>query len=162
MKIRLVLMVMACLLAFNSQLQAAGPADVKERLVAAHELFKTMHYENTFTETIENMVDMQIKQNPAIEPFRKVMLEFFSKYMSWNSIKDDVAQIYAEEFSVQELKELNEFYSRPVGQKSALRMPQLMSKGSEFGMRKVQQHMPELQHMVEEEMKRLSAKEGKK
>ena len=101
------------------------------------------------------MIDIQLQQNPAIAPFKQVMLDFFSKYMSWESLKDDIAEIYLEEFSIQELKELTAFYKTPTGQKAALRVPQLMSKGGELGMRRVQEHMPELQEMIAKEAEKM-------
>jgi uncharacterized protein len=100
-------------------------------------------------------VDMQIKANAQIAPFRQVMLDFFAKYMSWDAMKDDMAKIYVEEFTLQELKDLTAFYKTPTGQKAALRVPQLMNKGADLGMRRVQDHMPELQKAVQDEAKRL-------
>ena len=123
----------------------------QEHLAATHELLQAMHLDKTFEESMEKMIDVQLQQNPAIAPFKNVMLEFFSKYMSWESLKDDMAEIYLEEFSIQELKDLTAFYKTPTGQKAALRVPQLMSKGAELGMRRVQEHMPELQEMIAKE-----------
>jgi hypothetical protein len=83
--------------------RAADPTP--EQLAAAVELLQTMHMDTMFSTSINQMLDMQLKQNPQIEKFRPIMLDFFKKYMSWDAMKDDMAKIYAAEFTTDELKE---------------------------------------------------------
>ena len=148
------LVLLACSMLSWSAMAQESQVD-KAQLAAANELFLAMQLEKTFSNSIEMMMDLQIRQNPKIAPFRKVMMDFFSKYMSWDSLKDDMAKIYMAEFTTQELKELTAFYKTPVGVKAALKMPQLMNKGGELGMKRVQEHMTELQKMIADEAKRL-------
>jgi hypothetical protein len=153
MKYKLLLAALLCSLAVwvNSSAAQEAKSD-KAHLAAAHELFQAMQFEKTFAKTIEATVDMQVKANPMIAPYKKVMMEFFSKYMSWSSLKADMAKIYISEFTIQEIRELTAFYRTPVGTKAALRMPELMRKGGDLGMKRVQKHMPELQQMIAAEM----------
>ena len=67
-----------------------------------------------------------------------------------------MAQIYVDAFTIQELKELTAFYATPVGKKAALLMPQLVAKGGELGMKRVQDNMAELQLMIAEKSKRMA------
>ena len=157
MKRTLIRSMLVSLIAMLPITSMAGEKEVEKlHTAAALELFKAMQLDVTFEKTIESTVDMQIKSNPMIEPYRKVMLDFFSKYMSWDSMKDEMAQIYVDAFTIQELKELTAFYATPVGKKAALLMPQLMAKGGELGMKRVQDNMPELQRMIAEENKRIA------
>ena len=154
---RLTLVALACSLALSLNPAVAQQADGDAaQLAAASELFQTMQLEKTLGEAIEATVDLQIRQNPAIGPYRAVMLAFFTKYMSWNSLKEDVSRIYVASFSTEELRDLAAFYRTPVGAKSALLMPKLMNQGAELGMKRVQEHMPELIESLEAESKRLS------
>lgn len=137
----------ALLFSFN-----ASAAPSPESIKAANELLLVMELEKTFSESIEQQVDLQIRQNPMIAPFREVMLEFFKKYMSWASLKDDMAKIYAEAFTVKEIQDLVVFYKTPTGKKAAQKLPELASKGAELGMTRVQKHMPELQNMIQAKM----------
>jgi hypothetical protein len=147
---------LACLVGVAADFAPAqGAPDNEKQVAAAMELFKTMHLDEMFGQMMQNSVDMQIKANAQITPFRQVMLDFFSKYMSWDAMKDDMAKIYVEEFTLQELKDLTAFYKTPTGQKAALRLPELMNKGADLGMRRVQEHMPELQKAIQDEAKRL-------
>ena len=91
------------------------------------------------------MLAMQVQQNPALAPHQAQMKAFLSKYMSWASLKDDMAKLYMAEFSESELNELTKFYQTPVGKKTIQKMPALMAKGAEIGQKRVQEHLPELQ-----------------
>jgi hypothetical protein len=87
------------------------------------------------------------------------MLEFFRKYMSYKSLRPELVELYANEFSAAELKEMRTFYETPTGKKAIEKMPVLMSKGSQIGVRKVQENMPELEQMMKDETEKIEKKE---
>ena len=127
-------------------------AQEKRSPAAVNELFKTMKMEVTYQQTIEKMLDVQIQQNPAIKPLRGTMLKFFKKHMGWESMKNDMAKIYMDKFTDSELKELNDFYKTPIGQKAAILVPTLTAEGAALGQKRVQENMAELQQMIREKM----------
>jgi hypothetical protein len=117
---------------------------------AAEALLNLMDMDNLMNESIDQMLEMQVKQNPAIGPFKDEMKKFLSKYMSWSTMKGDMVKIYAAEFTEPELKELLAFYQTPLGKKTVAKMPKLMAKGAELGQQRVQEHLPELQKAIQE------------
>ena len=117
---------------------------------AAEALLGMMNMDKVMSDSLNQMLAMQVKQNPAIAPYEKQMRAFFDKYMSWASLKEDMTKIYMSEFTEQELKELLAFYQTPVGKKSIQKMPTLLAKGAELGQQRVQQHLPELQQAIQE------------
>jgi hypothetical protein len=98
------------------------------------------------------MIDLQAKQNPAIAGLRDVMKKFMNKYVSYSAVKEDLISLYVEEFTESELKELAAFYRTPVGKKAAEKVPVMMAKGAELGMKKVQANQAELIKMIQAEM----------
>ncbi len=134
--------------------QAAPDARTQE---AAMTLLESMHMDRVLSDAIKQTLDLQIQQNPQIAPMRGVMDQFFAKYMSWNALKDDMAAMYAREFSEAELTQITAFYQSPVGQKMVDKMPSMMSQGMALGQQRVQAHMTELQAALMAEM----AKQGK-
>jgi hypothetical protein len=118
---------------------------------AAESLLSLMDMDKLMSESIDQMLEMQVKQNPAIGQFKDEMKKFLSKYMSWAAMKDDMVKIYASEFTEQELKELLAFYQTPLGRKTVAKMPKLMAKGAELGQQRVQEHLPELQKAIQEQ-----------
>ena len=129
----------------------AGKGDATR---AAYDLFETMGLSTTYGETIVKLVDVQVQSNPQLKPLRKTMLDFFEKYMGWDSIKDEMAGIYTKHFSGAEIREIQKFYKTPVGKKWSKLMPEITAQGGAIGQRRVQKHMGELQAMIEAEMAR--------
>ena len=128
---------------------------------AAEDLLDVTNARHTLDVTIQRMISLQIRQQPQMAPFRDVMVKFFNKYMSFDSLKNDYIQIYTEEFSEQELRDIIAFYKTPTGQKTIKRLPSIMQKGSQVGMSKVRMHIEEFKAMIEEESKRLKAGQEK-
>ena len=123
-------------------------ADEASHRKAVESLFALMGMENVLAQSIDQMLAMQVQGNPAIAQYQPQMKAFLNKYMSWASLKDDMAKIYMAEFSESELNELNKFYQTPLGKKTVQKMPALMAKGAEMGQKRVQEHLPELQAAI--------------
>ena len=123
-------------------------ADEASHRKAAESLLALMDMENLLNKSVDQMLAMQVQQNPALGQFQPQMKEFLNKYMSWTSLKDDMTKIYTSEFSESELNELNKFYQTPLGKKMIQKMPALMAKGAEIGQKRVQEHLPELEAAI--------------
>lgn len=130
------------------------------RLRAAQDLLKVMGSEETHKRTIDQMLEVQMKQMPQLRPMRGVMVRFFEKHMGWESLKEDIAKIYAKRFTVAELGELARFYKTPIGRKAIRLLPEIAAEGAMIGQTRVQKNMGELQAMIREEMAKQQA--GKK
>lgn len=147
---------------FGATLWAVEPVKGDSRTTAAMELLVTMHMDKTMADSMEQMLQLQIQQNPAIAPYKEVMRKFLAKYMSWESLKNEFARIYAEEFTEQELRDMIAFYRTPTGAKAIAKMPALMAKGGQLGMQRVQQNMGELNEMLRAEQERQQNTQQKK
>ncbi len=137
------------LLALLSPLSA--PADETTHRASAEALLNNMEMDKLMSQSIDQMLQMQVQQNPAIAPYQAQMKTFLSKYVSWPAMKDDMVRIYVAEFTEPELKELNAFYQTPLGKKTVQKMPTLLAKGAELGQKRVQEHLPELQAAIQSE-----------
>jgi hypothetical protein len=137
------------LIAFALLQPSALRADEASHKKAAESVLALMGMETLLSQSIDQMLAMQVQQNPAIAPYQAQMKTFLSKYMSWDSMKDDMAKIYMGEFTEPELNELYKFYQTPVGKKTVQRMPALMAKGAELGQKRMQEHLPELQAAIQ-------------
>lgn len=121
----------------------------------AEKLFNILGMESALEQSMSQMLDIQLQQNPKLAPFKQVMMQFFQKHMSYDSLKPDMLRIYAETFTGQELKEINAFYSTDVGKKTIAKMPALMTQGAQIGAARVQENIGELQEMIQAEAARL-------
>lgn len=119
---------------------------------AAEELLIAMQMEQTATRALDQMVAAQLMQRPELKTVEPEMRGFLNKYMSWAALKDDMADLYAREFTEKELKDLRKFYASTTGQKFIGRQSQLMVAGMELGQRRMQEHLPELQQSIERKL----------
>ena len=127
----------------------------------ADELMSLMKMEQLLEQSIEQMLQLQIQQNPGIAPFRDIMLSYLQRQMSYDRLKPDMISLYENAFTPDELQGLIDFYRTPVGQKSIEVMPGLMAEGAQLGAARVQENIGELQAEIEAEAKRLQEAEGK-
>lgn len=64
------------------------------------------------------IVEKQISVEPSLAEHREKLLHFYRGAFGFDALKDDLAAIYAREYTEAELRELIRFYSSPVGKKS--------------------------------------------
>ncbi|MCL1980405.1 MAG: DUF2059 domain-containing protein [Proteobacteria bacterium] len=122
----------------------------------AEALLETMHMDTVLSQAIDQVMNIQARQNPSIAPYRHIMEQFMKKYMSYESLKPDLIKLYTQTFTKEELSEITGFYRTSTGQKVIQVMPQLMAQGAQMGQARVQEHLPELQQQIKEEADRLN------
>lgn len=127
----------------------------------AENLLNMMGMKDALEQSIEQTLQVQMQQNPTLVPFKNVMMQFFQKHMSYESLKPDMVQIYTDAFTASELKELIAFYRTPTGKKTIEKMPQLMSQGGQIGAKRVQDNIQELQQSIKEEAERIKNSQTK-
>ena len=154
------LMGLLVVLMLGLTLSAAEPT--KGGTAAALELLTVMKMDKTLADSMEQMIQLQVQQNPGIAPYKEVMRKFLMKYMSFESLKGEFARIYAEEFTEQEIRDMIAFYRTPTGAKAIAKMSILMAKGSQIGAQRVQQNMAELNEMLRVEQERQQKTQPKK
>lgn len=130
-------------------LAAASPAHAAGKRVEAERLFQAMDMQASLDAAINMSLESEIKANPALEPYRGVMLEFFRKYMSYESLKPEFIKVYEDAFTEEELAQIRAFQESPVGKKSMRLMPELMAAGAKVGQERVQAHIGELKAMID-------------
>jgi len=129
-------------------------ADEASHRRAAEELLKAADGQKAMQAAIDQMLDLQIKAQPQMAKYRGAMRKFFDKYLSFESLKDDMIKLYMEEFTEKELREIAAFYRTPTGKKAIAKLPALMAKGGQIGLKKVMAHQDELRKLIEEEAKK--------
>ena len=120
-------------------------------LEAAMRLLEITNSEKTMDASVNQMITIQVKQNPMLAPYENVLRSFLKKYVGWDALKDDLAKIYKEEFTEKELNDIIAFYKTPTGKKAAQKLPALMRKGAQLGAKRVQANLGELKEMIREE-----------
>jgi hypothetical protein len=117
-------------------------------LKAAQNLLIEMEMKTTLSQSTDRNLDALIGGNPESGALKEAAKVFLNRYMSWDAVKDDLAMIYADAFTEEELTAITAFYQTPAGKKMAILSPELIGKGLELGQQRVQEHIAELQSMI--------------
>lgn len=141
---------LAIALSFVFTLHAQTPESVQK----ASQLLDAINMQKQYEQILQTTLDNQIQSHPELTQYKNTMMNFLNKYMGWDAIKNDFAALYGEMFTAGELEQLIAFYKTPLGQKLLQAMPELFSRGQQLGQKKVQEHMTELQSMIEAESKK--------
>lgn len=128
-------------------------ASAKNHRSKVKELFELMNMEKVMEVGIQEAINAQMQANPEMVKFKDIMLDFFSKHMSWKSVERGFIDDYMETFSQAEIEDMIAFYHTPTGKKTITTLPELMKRGSQHGLERVQQNMPELLRMIEQRLK---------
>jgi len=135
-----------------AQAAAARPEPTAEQRAAALELLEAIDVAGTLEASINTMMEIQMRTNPAVRSVESVMREFFRRHISWNALKGGYTDLYARTFTVDEMREMTAFYRTPAGRKLSRSMPHLMREGAALGDRAVQEHSEELRQMILEHL----------
>jgi len=68
--------------------------------------------------TCRTILAKQIALQPQLAEHREKLLAFYRRALGFEALKEDLAAIYAREYTEEELRELIRFYRSPVGKKS--------------------------------------------
>ncbi|HEY4230969.1 MAG TPA: DUF2059 domain-containing protein [Thermoanaerobaculia bacterium] len=141
---------------------AAAATPTAAQAAAARELFRTLKLEESLTNTTTAMVDSEVSHNPALAPYRDIMIAWLRKYMTWDAMLPELTRLYAETYTEGEMKTLAMFYSSPLGQKSIAKTPDLLSRTAQIGARISQPHSAELNAQLNARRDELRTKAGAK
>ena len=138
------LVVLSLLLA--SAAEAADSPDTHRR--TAEELVRIMNLEKTTMAGVSASIEMQLKRDPAMQPYKDVFVQWAQKFLTWDEIGGKVVGIYADAFTDAELHDLIRFYKTPTGQKALAQQQTLMIQGASIGEAVAKEHLNDLQDMV--------------
>lgn len=145
------LMVLLLLTSFASYLSA----DETSHRQSAEELVRAMNIEQTAMAGVNAMFELQIQQNPMLLPYRDVFQDWAKSFLSWEALAPQVIDVYAANFTEEELREMTAFYRSPTGQKALTKMEGLFRECAEIGQKLAERHQGELQEMIRQRAKEL-------
>ena len=137
-------LLLAAMLA-SSGLQAADDDALRQEVET---LFRLTHMEEKINESVQNVAQLQLRQDPSMAQQQDVLMAFLEKYIGWNAIRNELADMYMQTFTVEELQAMNAFYITPTGQKVITTVPQLVQQRNRMAMQRLQENIGELQAAI--------------
>ena len=129
-------------------LQAAGNDSHRQEVET---LFRLTQMEKKIDESVQSVAQLQLRQDPGLAAKQDVLMAFLEKYIGWNAIREELAEMYLQTFTEKELKAMNDFYITPTGQKVITIVPQLVQERNMLAMQRLQAHIGELRAAIGEE-----------
>lgn len=130
-------------------------ADIESHQNAAIKLMDLSGTKEVMESTQQQMIELQIQQNPMLAPYRSVLSNWSTTYLSYDALAPELAEIYMDYFSEEELNELIRFYETPVGSKVISTLPDVMYQTTQLGADIASQYTPELEKMIMAESQRI-------
>jgi|EndMetStandDraft_7_1072992.scaffolds.fasta_scaffold120028_2 uncharacterized protein len=131
-----------------------------DRLAAARDLLQATNTDSQFA-TVIPMMFGQLKQSmPSASPkmqqeldqvFEEVQKQFIERR---NEVLDQIAILYAQKFTAEEMKSLADFYRSPIGQKFIVAVPELTAEAMKMGNAWGRRIAMDAERKVREEMKK--------
>ena len=143
----------------------AADENMVVRTKLAAKLLETMQIGEMMNRSFDMVKDMQgamtkkmIKnakdQKLAIKMQGEIM-DMMKKELSWDSIKAEFGQLYAETYSAEELGGLIKFYQSPLGKKFIEKQPEMQKKSMLMMQKIVIRIMPKIQAMTRKMQKEI-------
>ncbi len=111
---------------------------------AAYDLLDAMKFEENFVKTTDIIIQGQITLTPEGE---EALKNFTAHYMNPELFKSEMARVYQEVFTTDELKELTAFYQTELGQKTLQKMPEIIQKSAAI-QNDLVNHLDELEALI--------------
>lgn len=121
----------------------------------AEQIVNTINANNNYDKIVNQLLRVQLQVKPQLRPFEDVLRDFFSKYINFNSIKEDLINLYTSRFTTDELKKIRKFYESDVGKKVITQLPQISYESNQIGIRKVNAHQNELKMMIQQRVEEI-------
>lgn len=129
----------------------AVTADPQTHRQAVNKLFELTDMQQKIAESVDNVLAMQLGQNPPLRDHHERVRAWLEKTIGWEGLKDDVTDMYLKTFTEQELVEMNAFYGSPTGRKLIRQLPELVQQRNRLAMQRMQDNIAELQQTIEEQ-----------
>ena len=129
------------------------------------ELMKLIKFENTLVNTSKlgfapflNQLSTKGMPEAGVQEVKKVSDIYFSQVASDLDLKKEMAGLYEEKFTENELKELIKFYKSPLGQKSLQLLPEMTNAGSRLGKKYAEKYSADFKEQLTRIMKKYPKK----
>ena len=128
-------------------------ADQTSHRQAVQKLFDLTGMQQKIDESVNNVLALQLAQSPELKNNETVVREFLERHIGWQSLKDALTSMYMQEFSEQEVKDMNAFYSSATGRKVIERLPVLVQMRNQLASKRLQENIGELQYELSSRQK---------
>ncbi len=150
----------------------AATASTPATIADAKAVLDTMHFSEMMDKTLAGVKKQQMKMvdgmmaqfggmganKEDVVAFQKKLINEMMSAVTGDDMKEDVAKVYADVFTKEQLQELGNFYASPLGQAFSDKQPELAEKMNAVMMPRMMAVMPKIRQMSQEFAQEMNAK----
>ncbi len=134
----------------NNATVATPTASKDDSVKEAMNLLNEMNLKSVYENAVRNSTIRLVNANPKFKKVEGKIKAFYNKYIGWEGMKKDLAKLYAKYYTVDELKEITNFYKTKTGQKVLATMGKLAYEGQMITQNRLKPHLKELQKILDD------------
>ncbi len=134
----------------------------KSSIEEAKKLLEEMNLKKVYEAAVNSSTQRLVRGNSKFKKVEGKIKAFYNKYIGWDSMKDDLAKLYAKYYTADELKDIIAFYKTKTGKKVLATMGKLTYEGQMLTRNKLVPHIKELNNILESAMKADNKQASKK
>jgi hypothetical protein len=151
------------LLALVLCLPLAAHADEASRHAKAQELLSLLHMDRVMDQMMNNMLEqmstmtkqlggnnVKPEDQAKIDDFQKKVFQLVESQMGWKVLEPDYVDIYAKNFTDEQLDAILAFYKSPAGSALVEKLPTLTTQGMQLAQTRMAALQPQLKQMIED------------
>ncbi len=119
-------------------------AKPSSNIALSNSMLEVMNKNGYMDVLINQAISQEIASNPLLSTNKRLVSDFAKKYLSFKSLKPQLARVYARELSKDELIAFTKFCRTKEGQSIILKMPRLMNISSYVAQKRIEQEYPKL------------------
>jgi len=142
-------------------------ADEASRRAKAKEMLALMHMDTTMSKTMDDAMQQMSAMSKQLgghtvspedqarmDEFQKKVFALIETEMSWKNLEPDYIELYAKNFTDEQLDGIIAFYKSPAGAALAAKLPTLTTEGMQLVQTKMMAIQPQLQQLIQDFAKR--------
>jgi len=149
----------ACALAISVGLAGVSLAvgdSQKSRLKLARELLKVQGLDEQLVKEARSSLSQELRRDRQLAPYKNAIMTFLYKHVTVEKLTDHYAEVYAREFTSDELKELIKINESPTLRKYIARQAHLQKEMSGIAGKIVAENRGELSRIIRERINKRS------
>jgi hypothetical protein len=154
----------ALLLALTLCLPLTAHADEASRRAKAKEMLTLMHMDTTMSKMMDNAMQQMSamskqlgggsgsvtpEQQARLDDFQKKVFALIETQMSWKNLEPDYIELYAKNFTDEQLDGIIAFYKSPAGVAMVEKLPTLTTEGMQLAQTRMTAIQPQLMQMIQ-------------
>jgi hypothetical protein len=151
----------ALLLTLVLCLPLTAHADEASRRAKAQEMLTLLHMDRLMDQMMNNTLEqmstvtkqlggnnVKPEDQAKIEDFQKKIFQLIESQMSWKTLEPDYIDMYAKNFTDEQLDAILVFYKSPAGAALVEKLPALTTQGTELAQARMTALLPQLKQMI--------------